>query len=139
MKKSHLVSSFAALAISTLFLTSVSSDAAVNAKKCRLAGMTIVECACENALNSGSQKALRLFLRQYPGSDTACNATASTKVKTPASGGGNANTSTSSSNSPAGGGGTVGVTVKQNHGLGNGNEGDCSGSGCSDSDNPGHN
>lgn len=135
MKKSHLVSSFAALAISTLFLTSISSDAAVNAKKCRLAGMTIVECACENALNSGSQKALRLFLRQYPGSDTACNATASTKVKTPTSGGGNANTSPASSSIQP----TDGVAVKQNRGLGNGNEGNCSGGGCSDSDNPGHN
>jgi hypothetical protein len=53
----------------------ISGEAASN---CRKMGLSSAECACKIALVSGSQNALRSFLQKYPGSDTACNALAST-------------------------------------------------------------
>ena len=41
-------------------------------------GLSKAECACEIALQKGTKKALRDFLKLYRNADTACNALAST-------------------------------------------------------------
>ncbi len=40
--------------------------------------LTRAGCACQMALESGSQATMRRFLRDYPDGDTICNAKAST-------------------------------------------------------------
>ena len=42
--------------------------------------LTRAEQACQQALDDGSEEALRKFLKLYPSSDTACYALASTQV-----------------------------------------------------------
>jgi uncharacterized protein YjbI with pentapeptide repeats len=46
--------------------------------QCTAGGLSKAECACELALQKGTQKALRDFLKLYENADTACNALAST-------------------------------------------------------------
>ena len=99
--------------------------------QCTASGLNKAECACAMALEKGTKKALRDYLKLYRNADTACSARASTA---------NAENSTDSQTD----GSTEGETetevadVKDNNGLGNGDEGDCQGGGCSDGDNPGH-
>jgi hypothetical protein len=44
-------------------------------------GLSDAECACKFALETGSRRAMQIFLRTYPSSDTACNAQNSTYRK----------------------------------------------------------
>jgi hypothetical protein len=46
--------------------------------QCIAGGLSKAECACETALQKGTQEALRDFLKLYRNADTACNALAST-------------------------------------------------------------
>ena len=99
--------------------------------QCTAGGLNKAQCACVMALEKGTKKALRDYLKLYRNADTACSARASTA---------NAENSTdgetvgSSEGEPE----TEVADVKDNNGLGNGDEGGCQGGGCSDPDNPGN-
>ncbi len=141
MKTLAVAIKLSTLAATALIIASISSQAATSSKQCRRMGLNAAECACQDALNSGSQLAIKKFLRLYPRSDTACNAINSTAAVNTTS-----NDNSDSGNPPGGGNPPPPPTStdggKSNNGLGNGGnptEGDCSGSGCSDSTNPGHN
>ena len=69
------LSIIAATAATGIFLSLGSVQAA---NFCNTKGYNKAECACQVALDTGSRSALRLFLKRYPRSDTACNAMAST-------------------------------------------------------------
>jgi hypothetical protein len=75
MKKLNAILKISGLMSTALVLMTISGEAASN---CRKMGLSKAECACSAALSTGSQSALRKFLQVYPGSDTACNAMAST-------------------------------------------------------------
>ena len=100
--------------------------------QCTASGRNKAECACVLALEKGTRKALRDYLKMYRTADTACNARASTAT-TETSNEGEPDSSTTPGSS------TTVASTKNNNGLGNGDEGDCSGGGCGDDDNPGHN
>ena len=87
MKTLNAFLSLSAFAASVLLATSISAQAANYTKRCQQMGLSLAECSCQRALESGSQRAIRLFLRQYPFSDTACNAKNSTASR-PATGDG---------------------------------------------------
>ena len=59
-----------------------------NLEQCIAGGLSKAECACEIALQDGTKKALRDFLKLYRNADTACNALASTAEFTENSNGG---------------------------------------------------
>src|SRR3989337_4401861 len=74
--------------------------------QCTAGGLSKAECACETALEKGTQKALRDFLRLYGNADTACNALASTaNLRENSSGGeiGGSSSSSGGSSSSSGG------------------------------------
>jgi hypothetical protein len=65
--------------LSTAFLlTSFSGEAISKSRSCQRMGLSDAECACKFALETGSRRAMQIFLRTYPSSDTACNAQNST-------------------------------------------------------------
>jgi hypothetical protein len=78
MKNLKLIFSLSALAGTALLLATAPGNSATSASQCLRMNMTAAECACQDALDSGSSSAIRQFRRLYPRSDTACNATAST-------------------------------------------------------------
>ncbi len=98
--------------------------------QCTASGLNKAECACVMALEKGTKKALRDYLKMYRTADTACNARASTEITK------NSNDDETSSTTPSSTPSTP--SAKDNNGLGNGDEGGCSGGGCSDPDNPGN-
>jgi hypothetical protein len=101
LKSLFSVTALAATALTTLALT-MSSGSAISAK--RSCG-TKAECACQIALDSGSTRALRAFLRLYPKSNTACGALASTAVAIPDDDNqGNNNNPSIPTSTPGGGG-----------------------------------
>lgn len=75
MKKLNAILKISGLMSTALVLMTISGEAA----SCRKMGLSSAECACKIALASGNRSALRSFLQAYPGSDTACNAMASTE------------------------------------------------------------
>jgi hypothetical protein len=75
MKKLNAILKISGLISTALVLMSISGEAA---NSCRKMGLSNAQCACQSALSTGSQSALRKFLQAYPGADTACNAMAST-------------------------------------------------------------
>ena len=160
MKTLNVFLNLWAIAVSALFLTSISGEAARTTGSCQSLGLTKAECSCQHALDMGSRSALRRFLVEFPRADTACNASASTaelgdgnkggsssggKIgssgsSTSSSGSSTSGSSTSSSGSSTSSSGSSSSSSggHDNKGLGNGNEGECHGQGCSDPDNPGH-
>ena len=78
MKSLNVVLSLSALATSALLAISITAQAAGPSNNCRRLGLSVAECSCQHALNMGTKRAIQLFLRQYPYSNTACNALNST-------------------------------------------------------------
>ena len=162
MKTLNVFLNLSAIAVSALFLTSISGEAARTTGSCQSLGLTKAECSCQHALDMGSRSALRRFLVEFPRADTACNASASTaelgdgnkggsssggKIGSSGSSTSSSGSSTSSSGSSTSSSGSSTSSSgssssssggHDNKGLGNGNEGECHGQGCSDPDNPGH-
>ena len=78
MKTPFAVLSLSALTVSAFLAISISAQAAGQTNNCRRLGLSQAECSCQHALNMGTKRAIKLFLRQYPYSNTACNALNST-------------------------------------------------------------
>ena len=79
------------------------------------------ECACETALQKGTQKALRDFLKLYRNADTACNAQASTEIIIE-NGGNGGEIGSSSSNGGSSTGGIGGNNPGNNKSVGHAGE-----------------
>ena len=79
------------------------------------------EQACQRALDKGTEDALQAFLRQYPGSDTACTAFASTEVSQNdgSSGSSSGANSSGSSSSSSGSSSSSSGSSSSSSGLGN--------------------
>ncbi len=74
--------------------------------QCIAGGLSKAECACNTALQKGTQEALRDFLILYRNAETACNALASTATDT--SGGDVASSSGASSSGASSSGASSG-------------------------------